>query len=146
MGRPRKAIESHLIEGTYRADRHGDVAGQILPAGTPIKPAGMSEYSGKLWDQVVTELTSEGVAKRIDTIALAEMCQWYARYRKSSDEFDLMKPKAKGANKMLQQALASWKEFEKSMSKFGLTPADRAKLRITDTKPNEDGVIVRRRA
>lgn len=146
MARPRKPTTMHLMEGTYRADRHGDIAGKIVPVGQPFKPSDLSPVASEFWDEVANELAKNGVATLIDTTALVEACKWYARYRKSSDVVDKMKPRSKAYNKLLNQAVACWKEFEKCLAKFGLTPADRAKFRFEQRDQRPDGIAVRKRA
>lgn len=109
--------------------------------GVPVMPRGMRPDAQKMWKLVVPMLTDLKIAKAIDTTMLQSMCEWYARYR------ELMFPPGGlievAAECNLDEALMmvlysnlqdvnrpakAFAMFERVASRFGLTPADRAKL------------------
>lgn len=127
-GRPRKPLERHKLEGTYRKDRHGvavpesDLAASPLPA----KPSGMNVGAAKFWDRITPEL--RGIARERDASALAEMCFWWAEGKRIKETLEKMVPGGKGYGSLLVSAAVAADKFAKFASQFGLTPADRAKL------------------
>src|SRR5262249_21180976 len=74
MGRPRKPIEKHLLDGTFRADRHGPVPDDAGSGPAPVKPADLDDLAGAFWDRVVLLLA--GIVRDRDGEQLAELCRW----------------------------------------------------------------------
>jgi P27 family predicted phage terminase small subunit len=59
-GHNRKSAEIHILEGTYRGDRHGPLALVADPArvpagGCPAPPPGLGGDSRALWNQLMAE-------------------------------------------------------------------------------------------
>ena len=126
MGRPRKPTAQHELEGTYRKDRHGDRALEPAAAGVPAKPKGLSKEAAALWDHVVTELVTNGTAKRMDTAALQALCEVWGLYRKAvaaANKYPIDKEVRCAVTAYLAQ-------FERLASRFGLTPESRARIRV----------------
>ena len=99
----------------------------------------MSVEASVFWDANVPQLFAAGYAKTCDTPALRGMCEWWGIYRQSLDR--LASPEwADAAPVILNQlqglASSAWKNFSNLAGRFGMTPADRAKL-SADTKPIE---------
>ncbi len=133
-GRPRKPDALKLNDGTWRADRDGSHEDVVLAPGVPSKPEGMSDRASAFWDEIVLELIECGMVSAIDETMLAEMCQWYGRYRQWTEPLDAGGPDDDGARRRLMGACAAWKQFEGLASKFGLSPGDRARLRVQPVK------------
>ncbi len=133
-GRPRKPDALKLNDGTWRADRDGSHEDVVLAPGVPSKPDALSKHAGELWDAIVPGLVEAGCVAEIDGIMLREMCQWYSVYRQWAEPLDAGEPDDDGARRRLMGACAAWKQFEALAARFGLTPADRARLRVRPAK------------
>lgn len=122
-----KPLEQHLNDGTYRADRHGDESEHFRPSGSLERPDGLCGVAGELWDKLSADLVVVG--RRIDSVALASACEWYAVYRDAIDRVRKNGTAAKGSYKAQTQAAMAWKQFDSIAKRFGLTPLDRLRLR-----------------
>lgn len=122
-GRPPKPKAAHILSGTFREDRHG---GAEPPAtGVPERPRGLKGEARKLWDQVVPQLVANGTAKNLDTAALVACCDLWGKFRAASLAADA-DPTDRAARAAVIAYHSAW---ERTASKLGLTPADRARLR-----------------
>lgn len=130
MGRPRKSIDEHMLKGNYRPSRHGlrpplpDDPGGNVP---PSKPADLDHAAGQLWDKFVRLLA--GVLRERDGDVLAELCRWLAELRRIRVVLLETVPGEQGYNQLLVAAGICSDKFDKLAARFGLTPADRTKLR-----------------
>ena len=148
MARPRKPLEQHKADGTYRADRHGGVvsADEVAGSGSPQMPTTFKGHAKSCWNSVVKLLVDAKIARAIDTPHLVAMCEWWARYRTVSDAIDKVDP---GVDPMLYcrlegVAVKAWSMFSRIAGRFGMTPADRASLRV-DIGEKKKGVAARQR-
>ncbi len=92
--------------------------------GEPERPDDLTGEAAKLWDFLLVELV--GTAKRIDTPALYALCRTWELYRKAL-EFAEKHPTDKDFRIAVTAYLAA---FNQIGARFGLTPADRARLCI----------------
>lgn len=136
-GRPRKPTAQHRLEGTFRGDRHEGRGDEAIELPRDIKrPAGLKGEAKKLWDQLNRDLGRAGVLASVDAAQLEAMCRWWGRYKELEqkatetmydiDESDIYERRARRA----------WDAFDKIAGRFGMTPADRAKLKQS---PKESG-------
>lgn len=134
MGRPRKPVAAHLLDGTYREDRHGN---SFLPGGEPTKPDWLSPEANELWDLIVPQLS--GIATAVDAAELAALCDWWALYRIARRTLaEISDRKSRSYYDAQILVGAAWKQFSAIASKFGLTPSDRARLQVS---PPEEGIV-----
>ena len=141
MGRPRKPVEKHVLDGTYRPDRHGvkpDDSGSVAP---PIKPGDLKGPAGECWDRVVSVLA--GVVRDRDAEQLAELCRWWARVQRVGAALDKEKPGSLEYGRLMTQASSAAATFDRVAKRFGLTPADRAQLHVEATGPVKAKVATR---
>jgi P27 family predicted phage terminase small subunit len=143
-GRPRKPDEVKILEGTFRQDRDGDPSASVVADGIPEPPAHLKGDALKFWSEVVPGLIAAGLAKERDATQLTFMCTWYVRARRYEKAADKMPCTHKRLASMTMLANMAWKAFDRLASRFGLTPSDRAKLRI-EQAPKKQGVMSRRR-
>lgn len=131
MGRPRKPGTLHILEGTHRRDRHGDPAAvESMNLGEPVPPKYLKGWALRYWHEITPRLREMKCATAADSAALAQLCTWWAAARR----FTLMLEKAKDGDKRLYRlasnlAMAT-NQFQAIACRFGLTPSDRAKLRV----------------
>jgi hypothetical protein len=148
-GRPRKPAELHRLHGSYRKDRHGPLppssnGDETNEAGDvwlePTDPQALEFYKLLLHSPV-------GVAIRAtDSAALTLAAETWVLLNKAVDAArgDPMDVAARSA------VVAYAGVFDRLCSRFGLTPSDRARLRITEPPPASkldrflDGGIARR--
>jgi hypothetical protein len=111
MARPRKPVGLHVIEGTYRKDRHGLPTPSWLaePLGAP--PADWLPAAKALWHELAA-LVPAGVATKHDRVTFELLVRMLAMVREAPDA--------------LSPAMAA--QIRASAGAFGMSPADRAKL------------------
>lgn len=130
MGRnPTPTAKLKLYGGfDHNKKRYEKRMGEPTPEGYPEKPGGLSEWASVHWDCVVPELISTGIAKCLDTFALESMCEWWAEWKLLSLD------KKIDAFKRITMMSCAHKQWRDLASRFGLTPADRAKLCVMEDK------------
>lgn len=143
-GKPRKPDELKILDGTFRKDKDGDPAQSVIAEGEPAMPPHLKGDAAAFWGEIVPQLLKMGVAKASDSAALAMMCEWWGRYRRFSRLLDRMPSTNPKQYRTLGMVGLAWMNFEKAAAKFGLTPSDRAKLRVAD-RPKGSGVQRRER-
>ena len=116
-GRPRKSRANLKLHGTFRKDRHANRPDDSALPALAEKPAWLQPLASDFWDWQVAPLASAGVARDRDWAMAVGMCQWWAEWR-TADSAHAMN--------------LAWKNFAAAAAKFGLSPADRAKL---ETEP-----------
>lgn len=136
----KKPIEQHQLQGTYRADRHGPLAADDRPADElPPKPAGLTPEEAAVWDRLAPLLL--GTVKVRDVPAFEELCGvkvMCERFRRA-----VLDLPTNAATKTLVSYGIALDKLIKLSERFGLTPADRAKLRTHDPAPAAPKVRVR---
>jgi len=142
-GRKKKPTGLHIAEGTHRADRHGDPADEIQAEGEPIPDDDLPEMGKKLWEQIVPQLTKLGVVSVLDSPLLNQMCRQYARGMAWDQK--ILSRKRLDKNMMKDERISSmiWNDFNRVAARFGLSPSDRASLRIE--RPKNTGIPKRKR-
>jgi phage terminase small subunit len=129
------------LHGGYRADRHGDRADATPPTGEPIKPPHFGDVESALWDQVVPDRVRRKLVGVADTAELVAMCELWGLYR-ASYSIAKVAPTDKEARCAVTGYLAL---FDRLASKFGLTSADFANLKVP-REPSKSAVPTRVRA
>lgn len=130
-GRPAKPTAVLKLQGTYERHRHQSRADESLSGGEPIKPAAIGKDGGAMWDRVVRLLPAEALGE-LDTDALTAMCLWYQRFRTKMRRTDY---------KSHVEAAMAWKNCAGLMSKFGMTPVDRTKIKAESEREDDDPLL-----
>lgn len=133
-GRPRKPLEEHEQDGTFREDRHGDRRNEVKFDGEPVKPRGMSKDASEHWDFIVPQLVSKGRAKLVNTPALLALCNCWANYCKAERSKPI--PGQGRARQMeINGYLREWRDMARD---FGMTPVSNTKIGgdVGDNKSN----------
>lgn len=141
MGRPRKPIELHVAEGTFRADRHGIKPDESEESKPPVKPADLDGDAAEFWDRIVGVLV--GIVRDRDGEQLAELCRWWSRIQRVGVQLDKAQPGSLRYGRLMNQASTAAATFDRIAKRFGLTPADRASLHVEQTGPVRAKVAVR---
>jgi phage terminase small subunit len=136
-GRPRKPIEEHLLNSTFRADRHGDRAAGAVADGVPTRPSGLNAAERWFWDEVVGGLVALGFAKRIDTATLRAAAEFWSLYR-GALAVAKKNPTDQAARSAVVAYHASW---QSAASRFGLSPSDRMRIRCLASDPTKARIV-----
>jgi len=81
MGNPRKPKKLHVLQGTYKKNRHdGRDELELLP-GIPKKPEYLNDIASKEWDKTVEKLSDYGIISDLDEAALAMYCELYSEFQ-----------------------------------------------------------------
>jgi len=140
-GRPPKPLESKALDGTLRADRDGTKVEQIYYENEAIMPTEVRNNwrAKEEWERIAPLLTSKQLLTEVDVGAFTQYCVSYSIYMDCLDKLTsedgnfctiietkdgfVINPHVKI---MERQAVI----MNTLLGKFGLTPSDRAKLRI----------------
>lgn len=147
-GRPKKPTALKILTGTYRKDRDGAPNAEPKPAGSPKKPKDLDGEAGKFWDLIVPQLVELKIATALDAPELARLCRWWAIEQKSLDYLDGLDADLVGSSEWYRvqlQAGHARNQWDRIAARFGMSPADRAKLRIEASSSKPRGVRARDR-
>ena len=98
------------------------------PAGSPIKPEGLSKDAAELWDLVVSQMATTGLLRPLSGPALEVACETFAQWREAvrmRREYGMLSETTQGMGqapwvRIEQQA---GKDFKAWAAEYGLTPA-----------------------
>lgn len=125
-GRPPKPHGLHVLQGTFRKHRHGkQMAITQNTSGEPITaPEGMRADAAALFMVLARDLAH--ILQPSDVFALQALCECWSLYRRCLPILE-----ADPTNKDARLAAVSYiNQFDRIAARFGLTPSDRARLRI----------------
>jgi hypothetical protein len=142
-GRPAKPTAQHKVDGTYNSTRHGKRIDGAFQVGKPAKPSTLQGRASEAWDLIV-EGTPDSVLCLVDALSLEAASRWFAKW----DQWMTNIEESPGGYKEQILAGHAWNQFQTIASKFGLTPADRAKIKAPDGPSEEDPLVslLKRRA
>src|SRR5688572_26013881 len=137
-GENRKSRSRHKRDGTFRADRHAAlVDDRDFDGDLPERPADLTADEVQVWSHVV-DTSPDGVLRRIDESELIGLCHWYGEYRRLMDLMRKTKVTAKAYFRLATLAAIAWKHFAAAASRYGMTPADRARLKFAPSEKKPD--------
>jgi phage terminase small subunit len=133
MARPPKTTAQHKRDGTFRADRHGDRLdadefGGSLPHECPAHLT--NSYAREIWELVI-QSSPPDVLQAIDETHLAGCCWWGGEFHRIADELDNTEPTEPAYYRLQCSAAMAWKHYAAASSRFGMTPIDRARLKVS---------------
>ena len=122
-----KSKAEHKRDGTYQPCRHGDK--NYVATGSPQEPPwiAVDPVASKLWGLIVEHLPDKGLGA-VDALILAGTVRWFLVWQ----ELDKKLVDDPGEYKTLQMAAMAFKQFVVGASKLGLSPSDRARLRLPE--------------
>ena len=124
MGRPRKPLQTLVMNGQFRADRHAARATEPQLDGVPSKPADLDEVASGLWDSVVPQLVTAGILRQADESAAATCCRLWSLLCRSMDAAC-----DNPVDKEMRSAVVAYHSaWDKAAGRIGLLPTERAKL------------------
>lgn len=77
-GRNKKDAPTHIIQGTFRNDRHGEDSTPQPPKGDPVPPERLKGKAKAEWKRMVERLTVSKTLSLVDDAALYQYVQLYA--------------------------------------------------------------------
>ena len=129
MGRPPKPTAQHRLLGSFREDRHGGEEPPVV--GVLAKPE-LSDQASWCWDQIAEQLKANG-AGIADVPLVVRLCNWWATAEACQSRVDSGEWEYRD---LCALSMAS-KHIEKLASMLGLSPVERARMRIK--KPDDKG-------
>lgn len=156
MPQRKKSIEQHIIDGTFRKERHAVKHPEPKTIKEEIKPPSyFNNYSKKEWKRIIPELIELNLLPKID-IGLLEVAIFnYGIYRECWDfiyteEYTDKSGKKRRRPRNLKDYFKensssqktpwvsmmkdSFKKYYDIMLKFGFTPVERSKINLDITK------------
>jgi P27 family predicted phage terminase small subunit len=143
-GRPPKPTHLHILDGTYREDRHGDAAANapaLEPVTTlPDAPDWLGDDGVVEWKRVGQELLEKNVLTLADLPSFAGYCASLERAIGAEralqhGDYVITTPAGFGqARPEIAIARQAWAEVRKFAQEFGMTPSSRTRVRPVPTK------------
>ena len=124
----------HVLEGTFRAERHAGRVDSVAAASLANlpKPDVIGEAGKWLWELTIRNLPG-GVLRDQDAAKLELMCVSWEQYRKLLERMQIDDdPKLISKLKNLADMI------DKFGKQFGMSPLDRASLKVEDPKEPMD--------
>ena len=141
-GRPPKPLHLHLLQGTFREDRHGskeeartEVARAQLSTRAHRPPSWLSAEGQREWRRVERVMRAAGTLKEAGLGVLAAYCRIWVLVRQADRQLKRDGLTVKGAHgvpvkhpalTVLHQALAHLRAYS---AELGITPASQARAR-----------------
>ena len=127
MARQRKPTSAHVLEGTFRKDRHGDRGDEPKPPAGAAMPSYLRKVAGgaKRWGELHAQLTESKVLTVIDAGGLARLCVLQL-------DFEAWAVVGARRDAFPSAQLAELRQLETA---FGMNPAGRAKVKVTEKAP-----------
>ena len=116
-----------------------------VPERTPRAPAFLSDSAAEVWRDLGKLLREAGLFTVVDRYALAMFCaaagRWIEAERKLKETSPVLVSSETGnlyQNPYLHIANKAWGQMRQMLSEFGLTPAERSRLKAvtTDDEPS----------
>ena len=132
--------------GAYRSDRH---AGRLeLPPGVPSPPRWLTREACAEWRRIVPTLASRNIVSEVDRAGIALLCTSWSDMRKHALAADRATPGSAEWRRYLVSRNESFQVWLKLAERFGLTPVDRRRLRVSafeESAPNDKARFFRPR-
>lgn len=156
-GRNAKSAQIHVVQGTFRKDRHGAAPAPEPPKGTPIPPRPLKGEAQAEWDRMVARLEESKTLSIVDDAALYQYVQLHAeteeikadnarvralsaqlkRAIKNLDGMELVEAIDKivslqhilaGQVRQLRQGHMALRQY---LVEFGMTPTSRSRVKVS---------------
>lgn len=140
-GAGRKSIEEHMLDGTYRANRHGglkqDNAKQVEPE--QYISANFSTDKVRLFERFSELLFNEGLTSgEVDSLYISQIVDLYDAYVKAADLYAVGGIDAKVGPKLaINLMIELQKELRVLLGEYALTPSTRAAAARTKDNPSD---------
>ena len=137
VGRPPKPLSELKLAGHYRRDRHANRLEDPVFGSQPPEPAEwLDDVARAYWDRHAPLLIESGVVTLADEGSLNALCQWWSRWVAADKR--LSDADAEDWPSALKQADTCAKRYEAMNARFGGTPADRSRIKVQPSEPEDD--------
>jgi len=141
-GRPKKPTSLHVLQGTFRGDRHQTGAKDETGADsikTLRAPKWLDAYGRQCWKAHAPWLQEKGLLTATESFLFSAVCERWSTYRRACDELKKLthSTEANGDIAKPQVAIAktAFDQFKSGLAEFGVSPAMRSKVK-TISKPS----------
>lgn len=148
MGRTPKSAEEHKKDGTYRKCRHEGL-GFNMDALIEIEtPDSLTDAAKSKWGEVIPALAEKGLISIVD---LPELIDAFEHYGIAQECINFVKANyptfgdylaninvCKGQINLLETYSKEMERYNRTMHRFGVTPIDRAKIKLPSKKIDKD--------
>ena len=132
MGRPRKPIERHLAEGTYRRDRHGELPVLLAGRSKPVPPASLKGEARRVFVSIAK--AGAAIFDAADSSLIEGAAVMTVRARVASADISrrgvlvVNRHGAEVVNPSVRVERDALTELRLQLSALGMSPAARARL------------------
>ncbi len=144
-GRPRKTDQQKKLEGTFRKDRSaGNTISYTAITKVPDAPDEFDDVAKGVWKTICAELIKTGIMEAIDIYNIQVICINMSIYHKClnkmGDQFvvDTGTGSTK-TNPLFTTANQALTMANQLAAKYGFSPTDRMKLKLTGTNEKPKG-------
>ena len=143
-GRKPKPTPLKVLGGTARPDRVNAAEPRFrIPERTPRPPAFLTADAAEIWRDLGKLLREAGLFTVVDRYALAMFCVVAARWMEAERKLQMVSLVLTAEsgnlyqNPWLHVANKAWGQMRQMLSEFGLTPAERSRLKtvVADEEP-----------
>lgn len=146
MGRPIKSTEEHIKDGTYRKDRHANRGVKLEALEEISVPEELTNHAKSKWLEIVPVLHKNGLVTAVDLPTLTDAFIAYGAAQEClsivQDKFGSIAAYWAQLNKfkevdLIQKYNESMEIYKKTMEKYGVTPAARARIKVQPKQEDE---------
>lgn len=117
MPQKQKPDNIHLLQGTYRKDRHGEPDKKPrVRSEIPDAPEFLTDEARKEWDYTVEKLEKAGLLTGADKVILSQFCMLAAEFARDGYDFNA----------------AKHTQLRMCQIELGMTPSARSKITVKD--------------
>lgn len=122
-----KSKEQHIIDGTYRPDRHEDILEYAQLQNIPEPPEDFSQPESVYWYSYAISLKETGSLCEVYLTTLSDLCRWEHIKDELTKAVELVS--GNNINRTLNDAIKASDMVMKLRSKLGVTPVDKSKVK-----------------
>jgi P27 family predicted phage terminase small subunit len=140
-GRPPKPTSLHVLDGTFRPDRHTEVAVPEAEPGHCPPPDSLSEAARRVWEERAPEMVAKGLLRPRYSEMFEVWCIAVVNMRRASAIVDATGPVIKGRQEQVvsnpaSRETARWARIVQLVgSELGLSPASVSMIGRAQAKP-----------
>ena len=147
MPNRRKPNELHIVNGTFRKDRHGDK--DANPEVEAVKkmlnpPTRLNKYGKTEWNRLLQGMIDAGLLSTIDLSTVETACYFYGLHKELAVKlneqpslFDFVDQRTSQNNNVIRTMNESYKNYTDIVYKFGVSPVERSKIQL-EKKPKDN--------
>ena len=149
QGRPAKPTSLKVLHGDHKKNPRRLNANEPTPASGPVQPPStLSDAALAVWERLGPDLQRTGVLTPWDADEFAVVCDAVARWQEASRVLDEEGPT--GVNRFGERIVSPWfrvwmdasSALAKFGGRFGLSPSDRATLKVGDADTQKEDDIL----